>query len=397
MLAGMSCREVPIAVDAGALAARYVTLTRELARHDPSLIDHWLTPPPLTGPRQPVAPLEAAISALRREVDAERNRGEAAERARLDHLAGQLRALHLTARRLLGHTSTFDEEARDGLGIDSLRIDEAGAAEARTLIDRELPGATPLADRLAAFRARFIVPPDRRQGVLETAVEACHAATKGTWTLPGDQRIVLRLAGALPWDAHARYDGSHQTTVEVNGARPLDLSRAVRLACHEGHAGHHAQYIWIADAMIAERGWHEFALVPGFGPDLLLAEGAAEAATDLALPPGARLALYRDVLAPAAGLPARDLDRLVRIEEAQARLEPLIGLIARDYLDNRATAAATTERLAVEALVADAEGFIPFIEQRRTRVLAYAEGKRAVLERLGAGGLGGLPALFIGE
>ncbi|MCC7126483.1 MAG: hypothetical protein IT178_16660, partial [Acidobacteria bacterium] len=353
ILAGMSCRDTALPADTRALATRYVTLTRELARHDPSLIDHWLIPPPpLTGPRQPVAPLETAIAALRRDVDAERTRGDADEATRLDHLAGQLRALHLAARRLLGHASTFDEEARDGLGIDTLRIDEAAAADARALIDRELPGAQPLVDRLAAFRARFIVAPDRRQRVLDAAVAACDAATRDAWTLPPDQRLVLRIAGALPWDAHARYDGHHQTTVEVNGARPLDLSRAVRVACHEGHAGHHAQYIWIADVLIGERGWQEFALVPGFGPDLLLAEGAAEAATDLALPAETRLALYRDVLAPAAGLPATDLDRLVRIEDAQARLEPLIGLLARDYLDNRANAARTMERLAAEALVA---------------------------------------------
>ncbi|MCC7124777.1 MAG: hypothetical protein IT178_08000, partial [Acidobacteria bacterium] len=87
----------------------------------------------------------------------------------------------------------------------------------------------------------------------------------------------------------------------------------------------------------------------------------------------------------------------VRIEDAQARLEPLIGLLARDYLDNRANAARTMERLAAEALVADAEGFIPFIEQRRARVLAYAEGRRAMRARLGPRGLAGVPALFIGK
>jgi hypothetical protein len=231
--------------------------------------------------------------------------------------------------------------------------------------------------------------------VMRAALDACGAAVAQALPLPETSAIEVAFVPALPWDAHARYLGGHRTRVEIHGGQPLDLSRALRVACHEGPAGHHAQYIWIADRLIEARGWSEFALVPGFGPDLLLAEGAAEAGADLAMPAARRLEAYRTRLAPAAGLAAVDLDRLVRVEDALAALEPLIGDLARDYLDNRLTATLTAERLADEALVASPDSFIPFIEQRRARLLAYADGRRMVMARLAGRGLTALPTLFV--
>jgi hypothetical protein len=112
------------------------------------------------------------------------------------------------------------------------------------------------------------------------------------------------------------------------------------------------------------------------------------------MPAGRRLAVYRDHLAAAAGLRANDLERLVTVEGQLSDIEPLIGDIAREYLDNRINTATATERLSQEALVADAEGLVMFIERRRSRLLAYAEGRRVVHERLAAAGLAGLRGLF---
>ena len=83
------------------------------------------------------------------------------------------------------------------------------------------------------------------------------------------------------------------------------------------------------------------------------------------------------------------------MEEAQAALEPLIGDIAREYLDNRINATTAAERLEREVLLPGAEAFVFFIERRRTRILAYTEGRRLVLERLGQTGLSGLHAVFV--
>lgn len=397
MLLG-ACAPPAAPPDLAAVASRYIQLARGLAQHDPSLIDHWLVEPSQeAGPRQPVPVLRGAIDGLADEIARVLPATSGIDRARAQGLQGQVRALQLAARRLMGESLPFDAEARMGLGIAPARADLFKVDRAREALERELAGPAPTVDRVAAFRARFLVPADRREPVMHAALDQCRAATRDAMGLPSDETIELAFVEGLPWDGHARYLGGHRTRIEVNASQPLDLSRALRLACHEGYAGHHAQYAWMTDTLIGQRRWLEYSMVPGFGPHLLVSEGAAEAGADLAMPSDRRLAAYRDYLAPAAGLGTNDLDRLVRVEDHLVALEPLIGDIARDYLDNRINTATAIERLSREALVADAEGLVRFIERRRSRLLAYPEGRRVVHERLGAVGLAGLRALFTGH
>lgn len=379
--------------DVEPVASRYIRLTRELARHDPSLIDHWLRePPPLDGARRPVSELAHAVDTLAADARQALAADTGSERAA--HLVRQIDALALAARRLLGESPSFDEEARLGLGLAALRADE-GVERARAALDRELAGPEPLVSRVTAFRRRFVVPARTRDTVLRAALEQCREATREAIPLPPDESIELAFLAHLPWDAHARYLGAHRTRIEVNAGQPLDLARALRLACHEGYPGHHAQYVWLDDEVVGRRGWAEFALIPGFGPDLLLSEGSAEAGAHLAMPLARRVQVYREHLAPAAGLQAGDVERLARVEEHLAAIEGAVGAIARDYLDNRITTAAAVRRLTDEALIAEAEAFVVFVERRRTRVLAYPEGRRLVLERIGTGGLAALPPLLV--
>lgn len=395
-----ACQPGPGRPDLDAIAARYLQVTRDLARHDPSLIDHWLTEPPTApeGGRQPVALLRQAIDALAADADAAVPNVDGVDRRRAEWLAGQIGALQLASRRLLGESQPFDTEARLAFGITPERADLFRADRARETLARELPGEGALASRLAAFRARFEAALTAREPLIRAALTACRQVAGDALTLPPDDAIEVAFVDGLPWDAHARYLGGHRTRVEVAGHQPLDLTRALRLACHEGAPGHHAQHIWAADDLVGRLGWPEHELVAGFGPALFLAEGAAEAGADLAMPADRRLQVYRDHLAPAArltGVGGDELARLVRVEEAQADLDPLIADIAREYLDNRINATSAAERLEHEVLMPNPEGFVFFIERRRTRILAYTEGRRLVRERLRSGGLAGLHALFV--
>ena len=396
-----SCQPVaPRHPDLDGIASRYVQLTRELARHDPSLIDHWLieSPPSELGGRRPVSTLHLQIDGLAGEAETAVLGVSGAARTRAEWLQGQVRALRLAAQRLLGESLPFDTEARLAFGIASQRADLFEADRARETLDQVLPGTGPLGSRLATFRARFRVPATARDAVMRAALDACRAATRAALALPADETVEVAWVEGLPWDAHAHYLGGHRTRIDVNANVPLDLTRALHLACHEGYAGHHAQHIWLADGLVSARGWQEHALVPGFGPALLLAEGAAEAGTQLAMPPERRVQVYREQLAPASGLSQLGgdaFDLLVRVEQAQAALDPLIADIAREYLDNQINTATAIERLEQDVLMPGAEAFVLFIERRRTRVLAYTEGRHLALDRLGGTGLPGLRALFV--
>jgi hypothetical protein len=394
------CGPASATLDLDAIASRYIQLVQELARHDPSLIDHWLVEPPTPGAegRRPVALLQREADRLAADTDRAVLDVEGLGRTRAEWLQGQARAQRLAAARLLGDSMPFDAEARLAFGLSPERADRFQVDRTHEALGRELPGNGPLQVRLAAFRERFQVPADARDAVMRAAIDACDEVARPALGLPDDGRVDVGFVDGLPWDAHARYEGGHRTHVDLNGSEPLDLSRALRLACHEGSAGHHAQHIWAAEELAARLGWRERGMVPGFGPALLIAEGAAELGAELAMPGAARARVYESRLAPAAGLHGltpEDFARLVRIEDAQAAIAPLINDVAREYLDNRITATVAAERLEGEALLPGAEGFVFFIERRRTRILAYTEGRRLARERLGTPSLSRLRTLFV--
>ena len=189
-----------------------------------------------------------------------------------------------------------------------------------------------------------------------------------------------------------RYAGGHRTTIEVNDG-PLDISRALRLACHEGYPGHHVQHLLI-DRVFEGRHWPELQLMPTFGRHLLFMEGAAEVGADLALPAERRAALYRDRLFPAAALDPAAIDTLVRLEELLPALLPVVTEVGRQYLDSRITQEQALERLANEALISNASATLAFIERRRARALVYGEGRRVIYSMMPAKNLEGLRDLF---
>lgn len=387
----------PASVDV--LARRYVALTQALALHDRSLIDHWLVTAPAVDVRQPVTPLLAESSALRTTLDAldvDTLPGEAAWR--VGYLRGQVRALHLQARRLAGASTTFDEEARDGLGVVRTPVAAAEAAAHRSRLAQLVPGEAPLALRVAAWMATFRVPESLRQPFFRVALAACQSAARPTVGAAADGPVDVTFVSGLPWDAHAQRGEAGGTAIEVRAGPPLTLTRALRLACHEGAAGHQAQYAWRAARATGPAGWPELTLVPGFGPDLLLAEGGADAAFALTMPRDRRIEIYRTHLRPLLPPPARptdeDVARLVEVEEALQALEPLIGDVAAAYLDGTIGTEAALDRLRDEALVADADEMLRFIEQRRTRVLAYTQGRQHVRSTLKVDNLATLRDLF---
>jgi hypothetical protein len=376
------------------LAESYVRVALGLAQHDPELVEDWRGSEDWRpGPRQPVAPLLAEIEALQRELA--RQRPNAGLSDRVTYLTAQANALHLTATRLLGRSAPFSDEASAALGVVPASVDPSALAATRRALDDELAGNGPLADRYAAFKQRLAVPPTRVEAVMRAALDVCRTATLGQIALPPDERVDLALVTGSRWDGHARYLGGHRTRVEINRDAALDVTRALRLACHEGYPGHHVQHMWIDDELVGGRQWREFQLAPAFGRHLLITEGAAEAGVDVLFPENTRTAVYRDTLLPAAGQAPSAAARIVRIESLVTSLEPAIASIVAAYLDNELTRTVAIERLRDEALLLNPETMLAFAERRRIRVLVYPEGRALVHRLIGGRGLEGIRRMFV--
>ena len=390
LLAG--CAPPPPAMTLDTMAEGYVRVALQLAQHDPTLVEVWRGPESWRpGPRVPVAPLLQKITSLRQEL-AQFPPTDAT--ARRYYLAAQLKALDLAARRLLGESSTFAAEALAGFDYVVPALNERDAAMSREALARELPGTLPLDARYAAFKQQLRVPAAKAESLMRAALAACRTATKERFGLPADESTELVFMDDSPWDGAALYLGGHRTRIGVNRHAAMDVSRALHLACHEGYPGHHWQFMLIDEELVQRRGWQEYNLAPMFGHHLFISEGAAEVGADLAFPDEARVALYREVLFPLAGLPIGDAAKLVRVEGLIASLEPVAINIIGDYLDGRTRHDAAADRLRQEALTREPDALLAFAERYRARVLAYPGGRTVVRQAIGGAGAMALQQLF---
>lgn len=374
------------------LAARYVTLTRRFARHQPSLVEVWLGAPDDPGPRVPVPVLRAEIATLVAELRQARtampvqgNVEAAARTVRLHYLAAQADALESAAARLLGESQPFREEARRVFDGHTMPARDPAALEARRReLAALLPGSGTLAERHTAFRRRAAVPADRVDAVFRAAVDWCRAAARPHLPLPADDRITYGAAEAGGWAGMSRPTGPRSSELRVSEAGGADPAHLLQLAAHEGVPGHHAQHVLATALLVEQHGWTERQMVPAFGTHLILAEGAADAGADLLLPLEVRARVAAETLLPAAGLSPSLAPTLTRVERLVADLDLEVAYIAADYLDTPLGAEAATTRLRDEALVLDPAGMVAFIERQRTKMLAYPLGRRLVQQALDA-------------
>jgi hypothetical protein len=356
------------------LAERYVRVALQVAQHDPRLVDGWLGPDGWRpGPRVPVAGLVSEIEAVGGAVSALEVEGDAARRQR--YLRGQLQALHLAGRRLLGDTFPLASEAARVYGWTPPPVDWELVRSAIDALDRRWPGSDPVGTRVQAFRRRLIVAPDRREAVARAALGVCRERTRAAIQLPAGEDVTLAMVSGMPWDGYCRYEGRGRSVIEVNSDGAPTVSRLLWLAAHEGYPGHHVQHVVIDRVLVEGLGWVEYALQPAFGPHLLVAEGAAELGVEIVLPDEHREHVYADVLLPEAGLPAALARDIVDLERLSIDVEPAIPEIVAAYLDGAASAGDSVERLARETLVADPRAFLSFAERQRTRLYAYPMGR----------------------
>ncbi len=379
--AGLACTPRPPPT-LHALAESYVRVSLQLAQHQPNLVEAWTGPAAWRqGARVPVEGLRTEVERLAAQADATSPAEiDPTEVPRLTYLRGQLRALTLVTRRLLGESTRFDEELRLGFGRGLPDNVAHQIAAARATLDRELAGPGTLAERYLTFRRQFVVPEARVDRVLAAAIDACRVATIGHVGLPENQRVDLEFDPSIGWDAYAEYLGDHHTRVKVSSRQGRDVARLLRLACHETYPGHHLQHVLIDDALVKGRTWIEFQMTPAFGPHLLVTEGAAEAGADLAFPEPARTALYRDRLLPLAGLLqlVEQAPRLARVEGLVRTLELGVPAIIGAYLDGVMPSASAIDALATQTLVPAPERFLAFAERHRAAAVVYPIGRMAI-------------------
>jgi hypothetical protein len=363
------------------IARDYVKLQLAIGEKEEGYIDAYYGPPEWqaeakTAPGTPAALAQrAGVLAVRLRSLAD-SRLDPLERRRRDFLLAQLKAASTRLAMMQGAKLAFADEAEGLFGVRPELKPLSAYDPVLARIERLVPGAGPLADRVDAFQERFTIPRERLEPVMRAAIAECRRRTAEHIALPANERFTLEFVTGKSWGGYNWYKGDANSLIQVNTDLPIRIDRAVDLGCHEGYPGHHVYNALLEQKLARARGWVEFTVYPLYSPQSFIAEGSANYGIDLAFPGDDQLAFETRTLYPLAGLPAAKAPQFLALHRAMQDLAGARFTIAADYLDGRigrARAVELTRKYQLYSAVR-AEKSVAFIDQYRSYVINYGLG-----------------------
>ncbi len=385
-LAIAACATPPAPADANlnALAERYVRLSLEIGTHEDGYIDAYYGPPEWkteaeAAPRS-IDELQVLTAALNAEIDAAQAAATddlTIRRART--LSAYVAAARFRVDMMEGVRVPFVEEAERlfALRPDIRPLSEYDEALAR--IYSLVPGDGPLAERVAAYTGRFVVPQDRADAVMRAAIAECRRRTAEHFDLPANERFDFEFVTDRPWGAYNWYQGNNHSLIQVNASNPLLISSAIGYGCHEGYPGHHVQGIF-AERLYRDRGWVEYSVLPLYSPMGPLNEGAGNYGVELAFPDDERTAFEMETLFPLAGLDPQEAPVYYELSHVLAATAGAGRTIQAMYLDGDITRERAIELMQHYRLSsrASAEQALRFADTYRSYIINYSSGQELV-------------------
>ncbi len=381
-------RQVP-APDA--IARDYLLLALRLDQHIDGLVDGYFGPAELKA----LVETEQLRSPARLADDAAmlvaRLPNEVEDDARRDWLNAQVVALKTQAAALAGDSLPYLDHVSRCFAWTPSRRDDARFDEAAALLDGLLPGPDPLAERLAAWDARFEIPVDRLPKVVDWLVGLFRERASALFGVPDGENLRVSLVRNQPWTGYNWYDGGLRSRVDLNTDLPVRGPDLVHTVAHETFPGHHLEHAWKEADLVEAQGRLEASILLINTPECLVSEGLADLGRMFASPPAGDAELLVELYARAgltiASDPAAARDAAERTV-AMAQLRRLLSEArVNAALIRHADGASHDETLAYLQRVgrlapALAAKRLEFIEHPlwRTYIFVYHEGE-ALLRR----------------
>ncbi|HXG90142.1 MAG TPA: hypothetical protein VNJ02_17580 [Vicinamibacterales bacterium] len=370
------------------IAERYVRLVLAVGQHDGDYVDAFYGPPEWRkqAERDKTALAELVTRAAALEADVVKTPlptwKDDAElwRLRKQYLERQVAAMRARLSMLQGQKLTFDQESRALYDAVAPHQTDAQFGAIIAKLDALLPGQGSLIARYEAFKAGYIIPPDRLDKVFQAAIRACRDRTTTYIDLPRGESFTVEYVTGKSWSGYNWYQGDYKSLIQVNTDLPIYIDRALDLACHEGYPGHHVYNVLLERTLVRDRGWIEFTVYPLFSPQSLIAEGTANYGIEVAFPKEERLVYERDVLFPLAGIQGGNAKDYYQVMDLVDQLSYAGNEAARRYLDGQINATQAAEWLEKFAMMprARAEQRVKFFDQYRSYVINYNLGKDLV-------------------
>ncbi|MDQ3765006.1 MAG: DUF885 domain-containing protein [Actinomycetota bacterium] len=241
--------------------------------------------------------------ALRRQVDNEPRPDPAALARRAAQLRAELPAAglpelrtrfldaHLTAlecsgRVLAGQPVGFVAEVAAYFDVVIEPGDPEAYQQAHAEITRLLPGADPLADRLAAYRARDEILPERLEPAVQALSSALRDRVRASYGLPPEETVQYEVVTDKPWSGFNYYLGDFRSRVAINADLGHRMANLPHLVAHESYPGHHTEHCRKEAGLVRTHHHAEQTIFLVNTPQCLMAEGLADLGLRAAVGPG---------------------------------------------------------------------------------------------------------------
>ncbi|MDQ2652211.1 MAG: hypothetical protein M3Z20_04115 [Chloroflexota bacterium] len=365
----------------------YARLSFGLERHVPGFIDAWLGSDADRAALEPAS--VPAAAELVAEAEALKTQAASLETSpqRREYLLKQITAMETVARTLAGEQFPYREEVRLLFDVEPSAKPEAMFEDAIRDLDALTPGDGPVLDRLAAWRAQYIVTPETARKLVDVILPELRARTRAIVELPDDEAIEIRMVSDKPWSGYNWYLGHARSRVDLNTDLPIHAYRLTELLAHEGYPGHHTEH-FLKERLYAEQGFGEHALQLINTPECLISEGIATTAEGMAFSPAELAAFRREHVYPAAGITG-DPEREIAINAARARLSSVpsnAALLLHEAGADPEEVVAYLQRYGLST-EAEARQRLRFISDPlwRAYIFTYDVGRELVLNWLGEG------------
>ena len=201
-------------------------------------------------------------------------------------LAAHLTALECSGRVLAGQQVGFVAEVQAYFDVVIQPGDPEAYRQAHGQIDRLLPGSEPLTDRLAAYRARDEVPPQRLEAAVEALSSALRDRVRVEYGLPPEETVQYEVVTDKPWSGFNYYLGNFRSRVAINADLGHRMGQLPHMVAHESYPGHHTEHCRKEAGLVRRQQQAEHTIFLVNTPQCLMAEGLADLGLPAAVGPG---------------------------------------------------------------------------------------------------------------
>lgn len=369
------------------LATQYVKLGLSIGQYDESFVDAYygpdsLKPAALTDSVFPKDNFLNAVNKLVTELKTFDNNTNDTLAKRSAWIQSQLKAFERRIKLVGGDTASFDDECRDLYGTTVPSYDSAHFKNIIQQLDVLLPGKGTVNDRMQQLTNRFIIPKEKLDTVIKTAIAECRQRTLKHYQLPATESFSLEFVNNKPWSGYNWYKGNYRSVIQINTDLKIFIDRVIDVGSHESYPGHHVYNMLLEKNLYNGKGWVEISFYPLYSPQSLIAEGSANYGISLVLPGEEKVSLAKNILLPLAGLDTTGIALYFKAMELKDQLNFVRNEVGRGLLNKTMTEKEAIYWLQNFSLANEetAKKNISFIRANRSYIINYNYGKQLVKE-----------------